>query len=82
MFRCYYITSVVDLCLVSSTERILPQHVVTPRQYLHYIRTPRQPVSDRTGTAPVTPPGGPEMPTEQRIGETGQWMGMTNYMVS
>jgi len=77
MFRCYYIASVVDLCLLSSDERILTQHVVTPIDFIFtYIRTPRQPVSNRTGAAPVTSHGGPEMPTEQPMGETGPGMGV------
>jgi len=29
------LASIVDLCLVSSIERILAQHVVTHRQYLY-----------------------------------------------
>jgi len=42
-----------------------------------YIRTPRQPVSDRTGAAPDTPSGGPEMATEQPMGKIGPEMGVT-----
>jgi len=49
----------------------LAQHVVTPRQYLRlYILIPKQPVSVRTSAASVTPLGGPEIPTEQPMGET------------
>jgi len=46
-----------------------------------YIRTPRQPVSDSTGAAPVTPPSGPEIPTEQTLGgETGPKVGVTLHV--
>jgi len=41
MFHCYYIASVVDLCLVSLIERILARHVVTHRQYLHLYTDPQ-----------------------------------------
>jgi len=38
MFRCYYIASVglVYLCMVSSIQHILEQHVVTPGQHAHF----------------------------------------------
>jgi len=41
------------------------------------MRTPRQPVSDKTGAAPVTPSGGTETPTEQPMEETGTGMDVT-----
>jgi len=44
------------------------------------MRTSRQPVSDRTGAAPVIPPGEPEIPTEQPMGETGPGVGVTVSM--
>jgi len=52
----------VDLCLVSSWRSM---SLLLDNIFI-YIRTPRQPVLDRIGAAPVTPPGGPEIPTEHR----------------
>jgi len=45
-----------------------------------YTQTPRQLVSDRTGAAPVTLPGGPEIPSKQQMGETGLGVSVTDYL--